>query len=239
MYLNRLLRKADGNSLMEAIGAQSLEDAQNVSAKDIVAAYNDLGINSSFVIDGYYLEDAPVDSIISGNYNKCDLIFGVNEGEVSNLAPMQGIDQVSAPMLNAITEGGNSVYAYEFAQVPGEWKSAGFHAVHSMDIAYLFGAYDNSERFYEGGPWEQQFLFWDAGDSYDQANDYFSPEMDEDDLELTSDIMNMWVSFAADGDPSIDGVEWTKWTTDNEDYIFLNSEGENIPDMKTGFTGLF
>ena len=70
-------------------------------------------------------------------------------------------------------------FAYEFDQVPGEWKDLGFHAVHSLDLAYMFGERVNEDRFYNGGPWEQQFFFWGAGDTLDQFEDFTEPVMDE------------------------------------------------------------
>lgn len=226
-----------GNQLMEALGVTTLEEAQALSAEDIVAAYNELGLDFSLVTDGYYLEKNILEAIESGEYNQCDVIVGLNEGEIPNLGTIFGMHSTALAVLNRVAADGNNAYAYELDQVPATWREYGFHAVHSLDLAYLFGEYTDSNRFYSGGPWEQNFVFWGLGEKLDMAA-YISPTMDEADIALSDYMMRMWVSFAENGEASIDEVEWTPWNAEAENYLYLSTVSVEKPEMRDGFGAL-
>ena len=97
----------------------------------------------------------------------------------------------------------------------------------------------NEDRFYNGGPWEQQFFFWGAGDTLDQAEDFTEPVMDEEDIALSDAMITAWAGFIRSGDPNTEVIQWTPWTAENEDYIHLTAMNGNTTQMKTGFTQLW
>ena len=228
---------AAGNSLMEALGVTTAEEARAVPAEEVLAAYNELGLDMGFIVDDYYLSGDPLALIEAGEYTACPVLLGVNEGEIPNIGAG---DLPGYPtLLNASTAAGFDCYAYEFDQVPGEWKDLGFHAVHSLDLAYMFGERVNEDRFYNGGPWEQQFFFWGAGETLDQFEDFTEPAMDEVDIALSDMMIAMWANFIRSGDPSTEDFQWTPWTAENEDYIHLTAMNGNTTQMKTGYTQLW
>ena len=226
-----------GNSLMEALGVTSAEEARAVPAEDVLAAYNELDLNMSFIVDDYYLTGDLLDLFEAGDFHACPILLGANEGEVTNIGA--GFVQGYPSILKSATDAGFACYAYEFDQVPGEWKDLGFHAVHSMELAYMFGERVNEDRFFNGGPWEQQFFFWGAGETLDQAEDFTEPAMDEADIELSDAMITMWANFIRSGDPSTEEIEWTPWTEENEEFIHLTAMNGQTTQMETGFTALW
>lgn len=229
--------KESGNQLMEKLGVSTLEQAQAVPAEEVVAAYNELGLDSAMIVDGYYMPDDPVAAIEAGDYNSCDVLMGANDGELANLLPLNGGIPNYIRVLNRVAQDGNKAYAYLFDQIPATWRDLGFHSVHSLDLAYMFGTHDNSVRFYEGGPWEQQFMFWGLGESLDMA-DFISPQMDEADVELSDLMIRMWVNFVTSGDPSTENVAWEPYTPEDEDYMVLTNMNGAAPHMETGYSAL-
>jgi para-nitrobenzyl esterase len=229
--------KADGNALLEALGVSSLDEARSISADEILEAYNNLGLSTNMLVDGYYLMESPNTAIASGNYNKVNVIIGANEGELANLAPMMNLIPNAVAVMNQIEADGNQAYAYILDQVPSNWREIGAHCVHSMDLAYLFGDYEDSVRYFSGGPWVQNCAFWLDTDQY-PAEDYIKPVMDDDDLAFADEMMSMWVSFATDGDPNIEGSDWQAWTQADENYIYLTNMNGETSSMKTGFGDL-
>ena len=229
--------KETGNQLMERLGVATLEEAQAVPAEEVVAAYNELGIESAMIVDGYYMPEEPITAIEAGSYNPCDVLLGANAGELPNLLPMNGGIPNYIKVLNRVTQDGHKAYAYLFDQIPATWRELGFHSVHSLDLAYMFGTHDNSVRFYEGGPWEQQFIFWGLGESLDMA-DFISPEMDEADIELSDLMIRMWINFVTSGDPGTEDVTWEPYTSESEDYMVLTNMNGAVPHMETGYSEL-
>ena len=100
---------AAGNSLMEALGVTTAEEARAVPAEDVVAAYNELGLEMNFIVDDYYLADDPLALIEAGEYTACPVLLGVNEGEINNI----GAGDVPGypTLLNASTAPGFFVHA--------------------------------------------------------------------------------------------------------------------------------
>lgn len=132
-----------GNSLMEALGVTTAEEARAVPAEEVLAAYNELGPVMGLIVGDDYLSGDPVSLIEAGEYTACPVLLGVNEGETNNIGAG---DLPGYPtLLNSSTAAGFDCYAYEFDQVPGEWKALGFHAVHSLDLAYMFGERVNED----------------------------------------------------------------------------------------------
>ena len=229
--------KEMGNRLMNKLGVKTINQAYAIKPEEIVQAYNEMQGTSDFIVDNYYLFTTPVEAIAEGRYNKCDIIVGANTGELSNLLPMIGGIPSYTTILNRVTKDGYRAYAYLMDQVPATWRSLGFQCVHSLDIAYLFGEYENNDRFFDGGPWEQQFIFHGAGDRINPEK-FISPIMDKEDRALSDLIVDMWVSFMRTGTPASPYAVWEQWTPEGEEYIhFINMNGMS-PHMEKFYSEL-
>lgn len=223
--------RQDGNRLFEMLGIHSAEEARALPPEQIVEAYNSLSLMSEFVIDGYYLTDAPQSAIASGHYNPCDLLMGANSGEIQNMLQIIGGLDNYIPILDRLTADGHQVYAYVMDQVPASWRPLGFQCVHSLDIAYLFGEVHDTHRYFSGGPWEQQFMFHKAGERLDPSA-YQAPVLDQADLDLSGLMQALWVSFSKCGRPEANNVRWFPWTQEAHDYLLLRTVDNTHPHMQ-------
>lgn len=227
-----------GNRLMEIMGVTTREEALAMSAEAVVAAYNqmDLPIDLmlEFVVDKYYLDDEPNKAVQSGNYNKTNVIFGLNEGERTNMAAIMDLVPSGISMMNRVVSDGCRAYAYELDQVPATWRGLGAHCVHSLDLAYLFGEYTDSVRYYDGGPWAQNCVFWMDKEKY-PIEQYISPAMDQEDIALSEQIMELWISFARNGEPKCGGIDWEAWDPKSENYLYLTHMKGETSHMRTKF----
>lgn len=228
---------ADGSRLMEYLNVHTAEEARQLPAEQLVSAYNELNLMSEFVIDGQYLQEKPADAIAAGRYNRCPVLVSVNAGELTNMLPMIGSVEDCMTLLNRFTADGCAAWACEFDQVPGVWRTMGFKCVHSLDLAWLFGAYDNTQRFYSGGPWEQQFMFHGAGARF-EISEFIPPVMDEADRKLSDTVMELWLSFARTGVPACESVSWARWTQEEKGYLLLRQDAASGPEMAYGFDRL-
>lgn len=102
---------------------------------------------------------------------------------------------------------------------------------------YMWGDYYDETEFWTGGPWEQNCMFYMDKEKYPQE-DYIAPVMTEDDWAMMEQMMTMWVSFAAVGDPSTEDITWKTWSAETEDYIYLAYQGDPLSEMRTGFSEL-
>lgn len=229
--------KQFGNRLIEKLGVHTVEEARSIPPEAVVQAYNEMNVMLDFIVDQYYLPAAPMDAVQNGMYNGCNVIMGVNSGEISNLLMEIGGIPNYLTVLNRLTADGYDAFVYELDQVPATWRPLGFHCVHSLDIAYLFGEYENTDRYYDGGPWEQQFIFHDAGKRLDPAQ-FISPVMDESDRRMSRCIMNLWASFCRTGIPMAEEVVWRPWTITQQDYLLLSDTANTSPNMRTSFGDL-
>lgn len=227
--------KASGDQLMQKLGVTTIEQARALSADKILAAANELNLSYNFITDGYYLNQTPPDAIISGNYNHVSVILGANDGELSNLAQIMNLIPTSTKMLTAMTNEGDSVYTYLFDQVPANWRSLGGRAVHSMDLAYMFGDYDNTASTFNGGPWALETTFWMTNNS---IADFLAPQLTSVDKQVSEEMMDMWVQFAKTGNPSIANVTWEKWSATGDGYLYIGENGSNHTGMNSGFSSL-
>lgn len=226
-----------GDAFMEALGVSTIEEARAVPAETIKEVFNNSTLSFSNFVDDYYLTDSPNQAVLSGNYNHVDVLMGANQGELPNLGAMMGVVDGIAGICGRVTEDGNKAYAYLFDRVPDNWAEMGAQAVHSVELAYMWGDYYDETEFWTGGPWEQNCMFYLDKEKYPQE-DYIAPVMTEDDWAMMEQMMTMWVSFAAVGDPSTEDITWKPWSDETEDYIYLAYQCDPLSEMRTGFSGL-
>jgi para-nitrobenzyl esterase len=212
-----------------------MEEARALSAEEILAASNELDMSYDFAIDDSYLTMAPLDAYAAGEYQHVPLIVGVNEGELTNMSEIYLFHSASVGQIQAMTANGDTVYTYLFDQTPANWSELGGRAVHSIDLAYVFGDYENTAGTFSGGPWAMNCLYWMTDCD---MTEFIEPELTDVDKELSEEVMQMWVSFATDGDPSIDGVEWDPWTAETDNYLYITHMNGAECSMETGYTTL-
>lgn len=225
-----------GNRLMKQLSVQEAAQARALPAEVIVRAYNELELATDFIVDGDYLPQAPLDAIRMQAYWPCDVLLGVNAGEIGNLLSLIGSIPQCVTLLDCLRRDGCSAYVYQLDQVPSTWRSLGFQCVHSLDIAYLFGEYEDTHRYYSGGPWEQQFMFHGAGKRLN-PEEFIAPEMDAADRLLSDTMMELWISFARDGTPKSKNCVWQPWS-EKQEYLHLSTMDGQNPHMRKGFGAL-
>lgn len=225
-----------GNRLMKYLAVQDAKQARELPAEVIVHAYNELGLTTDFIVDNHYLPHAPLDAICMHAYQPCDVLMGVNAGEIGNLLSLIGSIPQCVTLLDCLRRDGCSAYVYQLDQVPSTWRSLGFQCVHSLDIAYLFGEYTDAHRYYCGGPWEQQFMFHGAGIRLN-AEEFIAPEMDSADRLLSDTMMELWIGFARDGTPKSKNCVWQPWS-EKQEYLYLSTMDGQNPHMRKGFGSL-
>lgn len=229
--------KKAGNMLIEQTGCRTAAEARSLPAEKIVEAYNSLELMADFIVDGYFLPSTPLDAVVSGQYHPCNVIMGVNTGETNNLLMLMGGIPKYVQILNKLAQDGYTPYAYALNQVPYTWQPLHFKCVHSMDLAYLFGEYEHTHQFYNGGPWEQQFMFHDAGERLNPDH-FIAPIMDNADRRLSDLIMELWISFATTGTPSSSDINWTSWIPADGNYMLLTAMNGITSHIENNFSRL-
>ncbi|MBN2239500.1 MAG: carboxylesterase family protein [Dehalococcoidales bacterium] len=177
-------------------------------------------------IDGWLIPDSPVELFKSGNFNAVPLIVTANLGEL--IGPggpllMPQIVPAYVDMMNAVTQKGSNGYAMIFDQVPAAWRKHGFVSIHSIELTYVFGDWDNST-----GWWNSIAMM--AAQAGAKTSEKF---LDETDKYVSETMMELWANFARDGKPSAESVpEWPEYTDDTDRYMNVNEKFE----VKDGYS---
>ncbi len=224
-----------GIELFDKLGLQSLEEARNVPWEEIIQANQEIvaaGDPSKplqrmwdGVVDGWVLPDSPVALFKAGSINATPLIVSANLGELTGPGPlvMPFIIKAYVDMLQAVGKKGKQGYACIFDQVPSQWKKEGCVSIHSIELTYVFGDWDDTT-----GWWDSiRMAVKSAGAKSED------PGLDEDDRYVSEAMMGFWTSFARDGKPRAEGVTaWPEYEPDREPYMYVASPCE----VKTGFS---
>ncbi len=224
-----------GIELLEKIGVKTLDEARNVPWEKIIQANQDIvaaGDPSTPLarlwdgtVDGWVLPDSPAALFKSGAINAAPLIVCANLGELTGPGPlvMPFIIKAYVDMLVAVGKKGKAGYACIFDQVPSRWKKEGCVSIHSAELTYVFGDWDDTS-----GWWDNiRLAVKSAGAKSDD------PGLDAADRYVSEAMMGFWTSFAKDGKPRADGVaNWLAFEPVNEPYMYINSPCE----ARTGFS---
>ncbi len=175
--------------------------------------------------DGWLLPDSPAKMFKSGSCNPVPLIVSANLGELVGPGGLVIPQLVPAyiDMLDSVTKHGCNGYACIFDQVPANWRNEGGVSVHSIELPYVFGDWDDSTGWWKSiGMFMQQLGVKTT-----------TPELSEVDRNVSETIMALWASFAKNGKPSAKGVpEWPEYSVDTD--MYLNITGS--PEVKSGFS---
>lgn len=212
-----------GEKLVEILG---LTDSENVLAdlrelpwEELVAANVVLGsgyhgLADTLVVDGYVLPDTPENIFKAGRQNNVPIITLVTLGELiadKTFLSMPEIIQAYKIRMNAVNKSGAKAYATVFSQVPSKWKEEGVLAYHGLEVYYQFGGLEDLAQ--------PAHFYTFAQPSGAQQPD---PGLTEADTKISNLMMDMWVQFAAKGDPSIKRqrlVDWPAWNEKHDRYL--------------------
>jgi para-nitrobenzyl esterase len=176
-------------------------------------------------IDGWFIEDVPLNVFKAGKQNRVPLMAGSTKGELSAWphSTRKHILYYQA-LFDGINKTGGKGYAYIFDHVPAGWRKEGCVTCHGMDLPYIFGT------------WEDQ-LAWDEIFSV-ATNDKAGaksrePRCAEVDSKVSETMGAIWAKFAKTGDPGIEGlVNWPVYNTATDNYVYITDRLET----KSGFS---
>ena len=176
-------------------------------------------------VDGWLLPDSPKKLFSSGCNNPVPLIVSANLGELTGPGPL--VIPILIPaymeMLKSVTKQGRSGYACIFDQVPAVWRKEGGVSVHSIELPYVFGDWDNSTGWWRSISMFVRQLGVKTAD----------PGLGAVDRSVSETMMALWANFAKDGKPSAQGVpDWPEYVESTDQYMNVCDRCE----VRTGFS---
>jgi para-nitrobenzyl esterase len=231
--------EAGGEKLFQKLGIHSgkniLEEARKIPFSKIIAANIEMITPQKpgevpvpvwdAAIDGRVLPKSPAEIFLSGSINAVPLVVTANLGELTGPGPvvMPWVIPAYVEMLKAVTRQGYPGYACIFDQVPAGWKKEGCVSVHTMELPYIFGDWDDST-----GWWES------VGSLARQSGaKSMKPGLTGYDRIVSEAMIGLWSSFAKSGKPRADGVpEWPKYSVESDKYLYIGEKFE----VKSGFS---
>jgi para-nitrobenzyl esterase len=178
-------------------------------------------------VDGWYLKDTPTNIFRSGKHNAVPLITCANLGEVAGKGGLQMPYLITCyvNMLSWNSQAGAKSYACIFDKVPANWKKEGCGSIHSMELTYVFGDWDNST-----GWWHSIFML--AGQSGAKSP---VPRLTGADRKVSEAMMAMWSRFARTGKPDVPGlISWPEYKPNTDKYLYISEPMR----VKTGFSNI-
>jgi para-nitrobenzyl esterase len=176
-------------------------------------------------VDGWLLPENPDHTFKSSPCNAVPLIVCTNLGELTGPGQlvMPYIIPAYIKMLESVKKQGCKGYACIFDQVPAAWRNEGCVSVHTIELPYVFGDWDNST-----GWWPSIYrLAQEAGAK--TAN----PSLGKIDRIVSEAMMGLWASFAKTGIPRAQGVpHWPEYSRNTDRYMNICDRFE----IRTGFS---
>jgi para-nitrobenzyl esterase len=225
-----------GKKLFEKLGINStvdpLEQARAIPFIEIIKASQEMegprtpGSRPAFVwdaaVDGWLLPGNPENMFKSGPYNAVPLMVSANLGELTGPGPLVIPFLIPAyvEMLEAVKKQGYNGYACIFDQVPAPWRDEGCVSVHSMELPYVFGDWDDST-----GWWTSVYML-----AQQAGAKLANPGLDEVDRKVSEAMMGLWANFAKTGRPRAQQVpDWPEYTTNTDKYLYIGNQFEVRP----------
>jgi para-nitrobenzyl esterase len=173
-------------------------------------------------VDGWFMPDMPVDIFKAGKQHRTDYILGTNLGELGG-GPGLYLIPSYVELFSGASKASVKAYAYIFDQVPARWRQEGCPAVHAMELAYVFGDWDNRTGFWS-------WLIYIAGPTGARSAD---PGLTDVDRKVSEAMMTIWTQFAKTGNPSVEGlVTWPAWEKATDQYLYIAEPLQ----VKSGFS---
>jgi len=228
-----------GKVLFEKLGIDSavdpLEQARAIPFTKIIEASQAMetprtpASRPAFVwdaaVDGWVLPESPENTFRSGFCNAIPLIVSANLGELTGPGPlvMPYIIPAYIEMLESVMKQGCNGYACIFDQVPTPWRDEGCVSVHSIELPYVFGDWDDSTGWWISvGKLAQQ-----------SGAKTMNSGLTDVDRRVSEAMMELWTSFAKTGIPQTKGVtNWPAYSVDTDRYLYVAGTLE----VKSGFS---
>jgi para-nitrobenzyl esterase len=214
--------EARGVELFARLGVSTLEEARDLTPQQIVEAdqamRSDLSLGGwGVTIDNWFISDSPINIFLAGAQNRIPMILGANLGELGpGIISMPQVINSYVDMFTGLRKVGVNGYAYIFDQVPINWRDLGGVATHAIELAYVFGDYDNTTPYI----WP---LIYALETFYGIGPDNMAPVLTEVDKRVSENTMALWAQFAKTGDPSIKGlVMWPAWNPYRDKYLYIS-----------------
>jgi len=177
--------------------------------------------------DGWLLTDIPRRVLVSDSYNGVPLIVSTNLGELTGPGPLviSSLPEAYVEMLESNKQIGNKGYACVFDQVPAGWRKEGCVSVHSIELPYVFGDWDDSTGW------------WDSVSVHALRSGATSPNpgLDATDRAVSEAMMELWTSFARTGKPKARGIpDWPDYSKTTDRYLYVSVRSE----IRSGFSKL-
>jgi para-nitrobenzyl esterase len=126
-------------------------------------------------------------------------------------------------MLEAGNKAGVKGYACIFDQVPAGWKQEGCVSVHSMELPYVFGDWDDTTTW-----WTSVYMLAKQAGAKTAAHG-----LGVIDRGVSEAMMGLWAGFARTGKPQTAGVpDWPAYAGDSDRYLNISGGCE----VRTGFS---
>lgn len=222
-------QEAEGIKLAEALGLADEPDVlaamRAVPWPELVAAANEARFAARPNIDGWYQTMGIRDAFEAGEHHDVPIMAGANTGDLPPL--IEGLKWYM-PWMAEYNE--SEVYAYVFDHVPAGWRNFGTSAYHGVELVYMF---DNP------GSFVAHYLLGLTGHPEPTPAKFATtdnPGIDPAEYELVSQLsLDLWASFAKDGDPSIERQPWPAYTAENDTYLRIDL----TPAVETGLDEAF
>jgi para-nitrobenzyl esterase len=189
----------------------------------------ELNVNSRLwdaAVDGWFLPDLPARIFREGRQNPVPVITCANLGELTGPGAilMPGLIPKYVNILNGVNKAGRKGFACVFDQVPANWSNEGCVSFHGLELAYVFGVWDNASP-----QWHAIFNFLAVEAGAKTPN----PDPTDTDRQISRNMMAMWTRFAQTGDPNVDGVvTWPSYNSETDQYLYINESLQ----VKSGFS---
>jgi len=228
--------EADGQALFKKLGVDSLEGARSIPAQKLIEASQPaqggrtpserMGPGSDATADGWVVPDIPRRVFASGSYNAVPLVVSTNLGELMpGPLELSALTKAYVEMLESGIKKGMIGYACVFDQVPAGWKKEGCVSVHSIELPYVFGDWDDSTRW------------WDSVGVLALGAKAGSVKLglDSTDRAVSEAMMELWTSFARTGKPKAKGIPaWPEYSRAADRYLYVSGKSE----VRSGFSRL-
>jgi para-nitrobenzyl esterase len=228
-----------GKTLFEKLGISStadpLEQARKIPWEKILEVSQAMetpltpGSRPAFIwdaaVDGRILLESPDRTFKSSSCNAVPLIVAANLGELTGPGPliMPFIIPAYIEMLESVIKQGCHGYACIFDQVPAAWRKEGCVSIHSIELPYVFGDWDNST-----GWWTSVYML-----AQQTGAKTANPDLGAIDRNVSEAMMGLWASFAKTGKPRAQEVpDWPEYSGNTDKYLNICDRCE----VRTGFS---
>jgi para-nitrobenzyl esterase len=176
-------------------------------------------------VDGWLLAEIPENTFKSGLCNAVPLMVSANLGELTGPGPlvMPYIIPAYIEMLESVIKQGCHGYACIFDHVPAAWRNEGCVSVHSIELPYVFGDWDDST-----GWWTSMYML-----ARQAGAKTANPGLGAIDRNISEAMMGLWASFAKSGKPRVRGVpHWPEYSGTTDRYLNIF----DLCEVRTGFS---